>query len=810
MLRNWAASGRPRPTLSLDFIAMGALGVADSRLTYSGGAGGTYTDSAGTIRPQRTNLLLWSATYDNIYWTKTRSSVVPNAITALDGTNTGYKLVEDTTASNNHYIGKNSGLTLVSGTTYTFSIPVKAAERTFVSMTWFGLAEAECTFNLVTGAVTQKGSAALAATTRDLGDGRWLISATWTYTGTGSGPIMVLSKDGVGTTVYTGDGVSGVYVVGGAQLEPGSSVTAYMPTTTAAVVAPRFDCNNVRTNYIRNNTMVGAVAGTPGTAPTNWPIAGATVDGLTRQIVGTGIEDGIPYIDIKYSGTVSAGAVSFGFFYDQQTSIPASSGQSWTLSHYLRLAGGSFANMTVQSFIRAFAADGATVLESLVGSNIQGSITGAALSTQRFPYTVTLSNASDAFIQSAVRLVTGAAGSAVDFTLRIGMPQLEPGSSATTVIATSGSAASAASAAGLLVEEQRTNSIRNNTMVGAVAGTPGTLPTNWNSATTWDGLARQVVGTGTENGIAYIDIRHSGTVAAGGVATTINYDSSSAQSASSGQTWTHTAYLRLVGGSMANLGGVFVNIRGYDAATVLLENFLSADLKNTITGAPLIGQRLPLSSTLTNVNTAFVMAYLRLLSPAAGTVVDFTLRIGLPQLGLGSPQDSVIFTSSAAVTRTADNVSLTGTNFSPWFNPTQGTIVVEYEHPTNIGAGNYPSVAAFRPVANTSVDTIEMFANGDTGGLNFLVRVGGVDQFTASAAATGGAIVKAALSYAANNFAAVLNGVLVATDASGALPSVDHMNLGLSGGKRINSHLRRVWFYPQPLPVSTLQVLTAP
>jgi hypothetical protein len=34
---------------------------------------------------------------------------------------------------------------------------------------------------------------------------------------------------------------------------------------------------------------------------------------------------------------------------------------------------------------------------------------------------------------------------------------------------------------GLLVEEQRTNSIRNNTMVGAVAGTPGTLPTNWSA-----------------------------------------------------------------------------------------------------------------------------------------------------------------------------------------------------------------------------------------------------------------------------------------------------------------------------------------
>ncbi len=31
----------------------------------------------------------------------------------------------------------------------------------------------------------------------------------------------------------------------------------------------------------------------------------------------------------------------------------------------------------------------------------------------------------------------------------------------------------------LLLEPQRTNSIRNSSMVGAVAGSPGTLPTNW-------------------------------------------------------------------------------------------------------------------------------------------------------------------------------------------------------------------------------------------------------------------------------------------------------------------------------------------
>jgi hypothetical protein len=59
---------------------------------------------------------------------------------------------------------------------------------------------------------------------------------------------------------------------------------------------------------------------------------------------------------------------------------------------------------------------------------------------------------------------------------------------------------------GLLVEEARTNSIRNNSMQGAVAGTPGTLPTNWSESRA-AGLTQTVVGTGTQNGIDYIDIR---------------------------------------------------------------------------------------------------------------------------------------------------------------------------------------------------------------------------------------------------------------------------------------------------------------
>jgi hypothetical protein len=61
-------------------------------------------------------------------------------------------------------------------------------------------------------------------------------------------------------------------------------------------------------NLLKNSTSLGAVAGTPGTLPKNWnlyaPDSGA---GISTQVVGTGIEDGIDYIDFRVFGTPSTG-----------------------------------------------------------------------------------------------------------------------------------------------------------------------------------------------------------------------------------------------------------------------------------------------------------------------------------------------------------------------------------------------------------------------------------------------------------------------------------------------------------------------
>lgn len=93
---------------------------------------------------------------------------------------------------------------------------------------------------------------------------------------------------------------------------------------------------------------------------------------------------------------------------------------------------------------------------------------------------------------------------------------------------------------GLLIEQTRTNGIRNNTMVGAVAGTPGTLPTNW-SLDGVGGVSREVVGTGTENGVEYVDVRYFGTPSANG---TVSLSIDAQVAASVGQAWTSSIWLK--------------------------------------------------------------------------------------------------------------------------------------------------------------------------------------------------------------------------------------------------------------------------
>jgi hypothetical protein len=351
---------------------------------------------------------------------------------------------------------------------------------------------------------------------------------------------------------------------------------------------------------------------------------------------------------------------------------------------------------------------------------------------------------------------------------------------------------------GLLVEEARTNSLTNNMMVGAVAGTPGTLPTGWPFQVGSNGLAVSIVGTGTESGITYLDWRISGTATAAAVGD-ICFGRASALTA---QTWTASFYLRLVAGNLSGVTGATIGLIEETAAQTFVTGALySISLPTT---ALLITQRPTASRTLTGGITIALLRNNLTFNVSSGSTVDFTIRIGLPQLEQGAFATSVIPTTTATVTRAADVASISGSNFSAWYRQDEGSFFC----------------STFAPKGSVVFGTGDTFDNTQyvtVSALNNVpIRSGGLDQAFLTAPVSSSANTNIALGYALNSFAAVSNGGTISTDTGGAVPLAQvRLKLGSSawdttGVNNINGHIRRLTYWPVRLGNNVLQQITQP
>jgi len=351
-------------------------------------------------------------------------------------------------------------------------------------------------------------------------------------------------------------------------------------------------------------------------------------------------------------------------------------------------------------------------------------------------------------------------------------------------------------AQGLLIEESRTNSIRNNTMVGAAAGTPGTAPTNW-AVTPGAGLSSQIVGTGTENGITYIDIRIFGTTA-GSVNTDISFDIVGSTSALTGQTWTESLYYKLVGGTLTNISSFNCRFNEYTSGSVFITGQTSAALTNP-TSSGLATQRVSAAATLNGgATTAQLLGFLRV---TTGTgAVDYTLRIGLPQLELGAFATSVIPTTTTALTRSEDRASVN--TLSPWYNATEGTLYAE-------GVPISPS-SSFARVASIEDSAFNNVISIQRNGTDARGFGDGASTIVASAMPQN-TVFKAALAAKINDFALSANGSAVNTDTTtNALPTANKLGLGATTAftSYTNLWLRRITYYPRRLSNAELQAIT--
>lgn len=349
---------------------------------------------------------------------------------------------------------------------------------------------------------------------------------------------------------------------------------------------------------------------------------------------------------------------------------------------------------------------------------------------------------------------------------------------------------------GLLVEESRTNSIRNNSMQGAVAGTPGTLPTNWEASfLVAGGTSTRTISLATVQGIDFIFAALGGTPAAATYAT--GFDATTQIAASTGQVWTGSVFVQKTAGDFTGFSAYTIVLREYDSGGSFLRQTTT-----DISGVGSAVARYTVSATL-GVSTAYVQLAVRY--TATGAAIGLTIGFGWPQLELGAFATSPIRTTSAAATRAADAISMA----LPVASPTEGTLFTQGSIPFAAAAG---AQMAFASLSDGTANERIPSAYQVTGNIYLSAVVdGGVAQSSITFAAPSmGTRIKLAHAFKANDFRAAMNGSLGTPDVGGTMPNVTTLYLGARspGASYLNGWLERVALFPTANANAQLTAIT--
>ena len=200
--------------------------------------------------------------------------------------------------------------------------------------------------------------------------------------------------------------------------------------------APYALVEKAKTNFIRNNTMQGAVVGTVAPLPTGWTTSSVAGVGLSIEVTEIGSYSGIDCVDVRIFGTPSQNSGSTIDF-ALANYIAALPEQLFALSCYLKLAAGSIS----PNFNLALSLSERTSGGAQIGAAANGPIINLGSQADlliRHDFYKTTINADVRFVVPRLRFnVYG--GQPTDFTIRIGLPQFEY-DEVTSPIKTSGAA----------------------------------------------------------------------------------------------------------------------------------------------------------------------------------------------------------------------------------------------------------------------------------------------------------------------------------------------------------------------------------
>lgn len=175
------------------------------------------------------------------------------------------------------------------------------------------------------------------------------------------------------------------------------------------------------------------------------------------------------------------------------------------------------------------------------------------------------------------------------------------------------------------------------------------------------------------------------------------------------------------------------------------------------------------------------------------------------QLETGAFATSYIPTTTTSLTRNADVVTMTGTNFSSWYNASEGTFVAHAAIPS--AGGTTRRILSINDT--TTNESIQLAILGASNGGYFEMRDGGAIQVsTTNGSFTAGALVGYAFAYKLNDCAVSSNATTATTDTSATLPTVSQMNIGSHAGTYMSGTVSRIEYYPQRVINAQTQALS--
>jgi hypothetical protein len=173
------------------------------------------------------------------------------------------------------------------------------------------------------------------------------------------------------------------------------------------------------------------------------------------------------------------------------------------------------------------------------------------------------------------------------------------------------------------------------------------------------------------------------------------------------------------------------------------------------------------------------------------------------QIEAGAFPTSLITTTTTAMTRNADIATITGANFSDWWQAGKGSALVRAR--PSVVSGTRPLIQ-FDDTTGGNIIALR----GNATNPELYVRTGGSDQVQIDAGTiAANTSYRLAGSWAENSCAASINSGTPVLDGVATIPVVTQSRLGSDGTNYLNGHLEAVEYYDERVLDASLQVVSS-